>query len=144
MKFFVDTANIDQIEEAQDLGILDGVTTNPSLMAKEGISGKENCHKRYIDICELIDGPVSAEVILLPVILIPPAVKFDIPAIVVLLAPKLIDVVPIVIAEFARFAFVIPALPDNIEFVMLDSVLFEALIVLFVSVFDVPENKVSN
>ena len=86
----------------------------------------------------------SADVILLPVILIPPAVKFDIPAIVVLLAPKLIDVVPIVIAEFARFAFVIPALPDNIEFVILDIVLFEALIVLFVSVFDVPENKVSN
>ena len=63
MKFFIDTANLEQIREAQSLGILDGVTTNPSLMAKEGISGKENILKHYIDICEIVDGDVSAEVI---------------------------------------------------------------------------------
>lgn len=63
MKFFIDTANIDQIKEAQDLGILDGVTTNPSLMAKEGISGEENIKNHYIKICEIVDGDVSAEVI---------------------------------------------------------------------------------
>jgi transaldolase len=63
MKFFIDTANLDQIREAQDLGVLDGVTTNPSLMAKEGISGDENIVKHYLDICEIVDGPVSAEVI---------------------------------------------------------------------------------
>ncbi|MBZ9651194.1 fructose-6-phosphate aldolase [Psychroflexus montanilacus] len=63
MKFFIDTANIDQIKEAQDLGILDGVTTNPSLMAKEGITGEENIKKHYIKICEIVDGDVSAEVI---------------------------------------------------------------------------------
>lgn len=63
MKFFIDTANLDQIREAQELGVLDGVTTNPSLMAKEGISGKENIHKHYRDICEIVDGDVSAEVI---------------------------------------------------------------------------------
>jgi len=63
MKFFIDTANLDQIKEAQDLGILDGVTTNPSLMAKEGITGKENIIKHYIKICEIVDGDVSAEVI---------------------------------------------------------------------------------
>ncbi|GLB49224.1 fructose-6-phosphate aldolase [Neptunitalea lumnitzerae] len=63
MKFFIDTANLDQIKEAQDLGVLDGVTTNPSLMAKEGITGKENILKHYVDICNIVDGDVSAEVI---------------------------------------------------------------------------------
>ena len=63
MKFFIDTANLDQIREAQDMGILDGVTTNPSLMAKEGISGQENVTKHYLDICNIVDGDVSAEVI---------------------------------------------------------------------------------
>ncbi len=64
MKFFIDTANLDQIREAQDLGILDGVTTNPSLMAKEGISGTDRVMKHYVDICEIVgDGDVSAEVI---------------------------------------------------------------------------------
>ncbi len=64
MKFFIDTANLDQIKEANDLGILDGVTTNPSLMAKEGISGKDNVMKHYKKICEIVgDGDVSAEVI---------------------------------------------------------------------------------
>lgn len=63
MKFFIDTANLGQIEEARDLGILDGVTTNPSLMAKEGISGKENVLNHYKTICDLVDGDVSAEVI---------------------------------------------------------------------------------
>jgi transaldolase len=63
MKFFIDTANLEQIKEAQDLGILDGVTTNPSLMAKEGISGDENVFNHYKTICEIVDGDVSAEVI---------------------------------------------------------------------------------
>ena len=63
MKFFIDTANLDQIKEAQDLGILDGVTTNPSLMAKEGISGHENIINHYLRICDIVDGDVSAEVI---------------------------------------------------------------------------------
>jgi transaldolase len=63
MKFFIDTANLDQIKEAQDLGILDGVTTNPSLMAKEGISGYNAVMKHYVDICNIVDGDVSAEVI---------------------------------------------------------------------------------
>jgi len=63
MKFFIDTANLDQIKEAQDLGVLDGVTTNPSLMAKEGISGAENIINHYKKICEIVDGDVSAEVI---------------------------------------------------------------------------------
>jgi transaldolase len=63
MKFFIDTANMSQIEEAQSLGILDGVTTNPSLMAKEGISGKENILNHYKSICSVVDGDVSAEVI---------------------------------------------------------------------------------
>jgi transaldolase len=63
MKFFIDTANLDQIKEAQDLGVLDGVTTNPSLMAKEGITGAENILQHYRDICEAVDGDVSAEVI---------------------------------------------------------------------------------
>jgi len=63
MKFFIDTANLDQIREAQDLGVLDGVTTNPSLMAKEGISGKENVLKHYKAICDIVEGDVSAEVI---------------------------------------------------------------------------------
>lgn len=63
MKFFIDTANLAQIREAHDLGILDGVTTNPSLMAKEGISGKDNILKHYVDICNSTDGDVSAEVI---------------------------------------------------------------------------------
>jgi transaldolase len=63
MKFFIDTANLDQIREAQDLGVLDGVTTNPSLMAKEGISGDEKVKQHYLDICNIVDGDVSAEVI---------------------------------------------------------------------------------
>lgn len=63
MKFFIDTANLDQIREAQDLGILDGVTTNPSLMAKEGISGQDNVMAHYKAICDIVDGDVSAEVI---------------------------------------------------------------------------------
>ena len=63
MKFFVDTANLEQIKEAQDLGILDGVTTNPSLMAKEGITGEENVLNHYKAICDLVDGDISAEVI---------------------------------------------------------------------------------
>jgi transaldolase len=63
MKFFIDTANLGQIREAQDLGVLDGVTTNPSLMAKEGIKGHNNILKHYVDICEIVDGDVSAEVI---------------------------------------------------------------------------------
>ena len=63
MKFFIDTANLDQIKEAQELGILDGVTTNPSLMAKEGITGAENIINHYKTICDIVDGDVSAEVI---------------------------------------------------------------------------------
>tara|TARA_B110000037_G_scaffold166829_1_gene188803 strand:+ start:363 stop:1019 length:657 start_codon:yes stop_codon:yes gene_type:complete len=63
MKFFIDTANLSDIKEAQDMGILDGVTTNPSLMAKEGISGHDNVIKHYQDICDIVDGDVSAEVI---------------------------------------------------------------------------------
>jgi len=63
MKFFIDTANLAQIKEANDLGILDGVTTNPSLMAKEGIKGAEAVMKHYETICELVDGDVSAEVV---------------------------------------------------------------------------------
>lgn len=63
MKFFIDTANLDHILEAQELGVLDGVTTNPSLMAKEGITGKENILNHYKKICEIVDGDVSAEVI---------------------------------------------------------------------------------
>ena len=63
MKFFIDTANLNDIAEAHDMGILDGVTTNPSLMAKEGIKGKENILQHYINICNIVDGPVSAEVI---------------------------------------------------------------------------------
>ena len=63
MKFFIDTANLNQIKEAQDLGVLDGVTTNPSLMAKEGITGDENILNHYKSICNLVDGDVSAEVI---------------------------------------------------------------------------------
>lgn len=63
MKFFIDTANLDQIKEAQDLGILDGVTTNPSLMAKEGISGKDAIVNHYKTICDIVDGDISAEVL---------------------------------------------------------------------------------
>ena len=63
MKFFIDTANLSQIREAQDLGVLDGVTTNPSLMAKEGITGSDRILKHYVDICEIVTGDVSAEVI---------------------------------------------------------------------------------
>jgi len=63
MKFFIDTANLDQIREAEELGVLDGVTTNPSLMAKEGITGKNNILKHYVDICTITPGDVSAEVI---------------------------------------------------------------------------------
>ena len=63
MKFFIDTANLKDIKEANDLGVLDGVTTNPSLMAKEGITGADNMIAHYVKICELVDGDVSAEVI---------------------------------------------------------------------------------
>ena len=63
MKFFIDTANLEQIKEAQDLGVLDGVTTNPSLMAKEGIKGYDNIMAHYKAICDIVDGDVSAEVI---------------------------------------------------------------------------------
>jgi transaldolase len=63
MKFFIDTANLDQIKEANDMGILDGVTTNPTLMAKEGIRGESAILKHYETICQLVDGPVSAEVL---------------------------------------------------------------------------------
>ncbi len=63
MKFFIDTANLEQIKEAQDLGVLDGVTTNPSLMAKEGITGEKNILDHYKAICEIVEGDVSAEVI---------------------------------------------------------------------------------
>ena len=63
MKFFIDTANLEQIKEAQDLGVLDGVTTNPSLMAKEGINGDANVIAHYKAICDIVDGDVSAEVI---------------------------------------------------------------------------------
>ncbi len=63
MQFFIDTANLAEIQEANDLGVLDGVTTNPSLMAKEGISGHSNILKHYRAICEIVDGPISAEVI---------------------------------------------------------------------------------
>ena len=63
MKFFIDTANLDQIREAQALGVLDGVTTNPSLMAKEGITGEKNILQHYKDICDIVEGDVSAEVI---------------------------------------------------------------------------------
>ncbi|TDH27341.1 fructose-6-phosphate aldolase [Segetibacter sp. 3557_3] len=63
MKFFIDTANLAQIKEAHDLGILDGVTTNPSLMAKEGIKGEEAINQHYKTICELVDGDISAEVL---------------------------------------------------------------------------------
>ena len=63
MKFFIDTANLDQIREAYDMGILDGVTTNPSLMAKEGTKGVDNQRKHYVEICNIVQGDVSAEVI---------------------------------------------------------------------------------
>lgn len=63
MKFFIDTASLSQIKEAEALGILDGVTTNPSLMAKEGIKGEKAVLQHYVDICNIVDGPVSAEVL---------------------------------------------------------------------------------
>lgn len=63
MKFFIDTADLNEIKEAASLGILDGVTTNPSLMAKVGISGEANIKKHYVDICNIVDGDISAEVI---------------------------------------------------------------------------------
>lgn len=63
MKFFIDTANIEQIKEAKSLGVLDGVTTNPSLIAKEGIKGRQNVLKHYVEICKIVQGDVSAEVI---------------------------------------------------------------------------------
>ncbi len=63
MKFFIDTANLDQIRQANELGILDGVTTNPSLMAKEGIKGESAVLQHYVDICEIVSGDVSAEVL---------------------------------------------------------------------------------
>ena len=63
MKFFIDTANLDEIKEAYDMGVLDGVTTNPSLMAKEGIAGDDNIKEHYKAICDIVDNNVSAEVI---------------------------------------------------------------------------------
>jgi transaldolase len=63
MKFFIDTANLKEIQEAYELGVLDGVTTNPSLMAKEGITGKDNIMRHYKAICDIVDGDVSAEVV---------------------------------------------------------------------------------
>ena len=63
MKFFIDTANLAQIREANEMGVLDGVTTNPSLMAKENIRGEEACRRHYVEICNIVDGDVSAEVI---------------------------------------------------------------------------------
>ena len=63
MKFFIDTANLEQIKEAEALGVLDGVTTNPSLLAKEGIKGEKAVLQHYVDICNIVDGPVSAEVL---------------------------------------------------------------------------------
>lgn len=63
MKFFIDTASLSEIKDAQDLGVLDGVTTNPSLMAKEGITGAENIKNHYVEICKIVTGDVSAEVI---------------------------------------------------------------------------------
>ena len=63
MKFFIDTANLAQIREANEMGVLDGVTTNPSLMAKENIRGEEACRRHYVEICRIVDGDVSAEVI---------------------------------------------------------------------------------
>jgi transaldolase len=63
MKFFIDTANLDQIREANELGVLDGVTTNPTLMAKEGIKGREAIDQHYKTICEMVDGDISAEVL---------------------------------------------------------------------------------
>lgn len=63
MKFFIDTANLAQIREANELGVLDGVTTNPSLMARENIRGEEACRRHYLEICRIVDGDVSAEVI---------------------------------------------------------------------------------
>ena len=63
MKFFIDTANLEQIRKAHELGVLDGVTTNPSLMAKESIRGTENCNRHYVEICNIVEGDVSAEVI---------------------------------------------------------------------------------
>ncbi|MFN3316031.1 MAG: transaldolase family protein, partial [Raineya sp.] len=63
MKFFIDTANLAEIQEANDLGVLDGVTTNPSLMAKEGITGKQNILDHYVKICNIVKGDVSAEVV---------------------------------------------------------------------------------
>ncbi len=63
MKFFIDTANLDEIREANDLGILDGVTTNPTLISREGVKGKDAIFQHYRKICEIVDGPVSAEVI---------------------------------------------------------------------------------
>ena len=62
MKFFIDTANLDQIRQAHEMGILDGVTTNPTLMSKEGVKGKEQIFDHYRKICAIVDGPVSAEV----------------------------------------------------------------------------------
>ena len=63
MKFFIDTANLDQIREAHKLGVLDGVTTNPSLMARENIRGQEACNRHYVEICRIVGGDVSAEVL---------------------------------------------------------------------------------
>ena len=76
MKFFIDTANLSQIQEAQDLGVLDGVTTNPSLMVKEGITGKTAILKHYTDICTIVEGDVSAEVNISPIRVFVPTVRW--------------------------------------------------------------------
>ena len=81
MKFFIDTANLDQIREANELGVLDGVTTNPSLMAKEGIRGVENQRKHYLEICEIVGGDVSAEVIATDLVVKVPCIEAGIKAI---------------------------------------------------------------
>ncbi|MDE3212424.1 MAG: fructose-6-phosphate aldolase [Bacteroidota bacterium] len=96
MKFFIDTANLDQIKEANDLGILDGVTTNPSLMAKEGIKGGEAVRNHYKTICELVDGDISAEVI---------ATEFD----------KIVEEGKLLAAIHKNIVVKVPMIPDGIK-----------------------------
>lgn len=81
MKFFIDTANLEQIQEAYDLGVLDGVTTNPSLMAKEGIKGVQNQREHYVKICKIVDGDVSAEVIATELAALDPHIVVKVPCI---------------------------------------------------------------
>ena len=96
MKFFIDTANLDQIKEANDLGILDGVTTNPSLMAKEGIKGADAVKNHYKTICELVDGDISAEVI---------ATEFE----------KIVEEGKILAAIHKNIVVKVPMIPDGIK-----------------------------